>query len=142
MRRSGLVGSLLGRGLLRRLRRCLGIVGLGGGSLLRRRLLGGGLGFFLGSGRSFIRLHRGLLGRRLLGGRLFGGVLARIGLLRGGLLARLVVVVIVAVRAGRETVIALDRGFQLLAGRFAIGDLGLVEQEVDDLVLTYWMKRC
>ena len=49
--------------------------------------------------------------------------------------SRLVVVVIVDVRAGREAVLALDRGFQLLAGHFAVADLGLVEQEIDDLVL-------
>src|SRR3546814_5313977 len=32
-------------------------------------------------------------------------------------------------------VVSLERGFQFLTSHFAVADLGLVEQEVDDLVL-------
>src|SRR3546814_9337958 len=79
-----------------------------------RRLLGFGLLF----------LHRILLGGRLLRRRLLGRLVIVV-----------VIVVVVAVGAVDMVVVGLDRGFQFLAGHFAFADFGLVEQEVDDLVL-------
>src|SRR3569623_753619 len=124
--------------------------GRGRSALLRRGLLGGRL-----LGRSLfsssLRLRLGGLLRRLLfddlgrgrGLRLLGGrLLRRLVLCRDCLLGRgllgglgLVVVVVVMVRAGREAFLALDRRFEFLARHFAVGDVGLVEQPVDYLVL-------
>ena len=122
------VRSLLGRSRLLRCR------------FLGRRLLRGG-GLFLGLGLR----SRGFLRRSLLGGRFFGlGLFLHrflLGgrLLRGRLLGGLVIVVVMFVAAARAmnvtVIIGFDRGFQLLAGGFAVADLGLLEQEVDDLVL-------
>src|SRR3546814_10403206 len=69
--------------------------------------------------RSFRRRCRRRSGRRLL----------------GRLVIVVVIVVVVAVGAVDMVVVGLDRGFQFLAGHFAFADFGLVEQEVDDLVL-------
>src|SRR3546814_711638 len=106
--------DLFGRGLCRSslFRRgglFFGLLGGGGFGLLRWCLLGGSLGlFFLG-----LFLHRVLL---------------------GGL--RVMVMVVTAARAMDVTVVVgFDRGLDLFARHFALADLGLVEQEVDDLVL-------
>src|SRR5690606_14608510 len=94
-------------------------------------LLGGRLGFFLvlGSGllrRRLLRLGRlvSLLSRfafAALGGSFLGG------LLRCRLLLRRF--------RSRVAFLGFDGRFEFLAGHFPFGDLGLVEQEVDDLVL-------
>src|SRR5690606_16796537 len=73
---------------------------------LRRCLLG------LGLGRSVGRFRWSLLGLPV---RLLGGLLRRRRCFGGFL--------------------RLDRGFDFLAAHFADGDLGLVEQEIDHLVL-------
>ena len=52
-----------------------------------------------------------------------------------GFVIMVMVVIMAAARAMDMAVLGLDRRFQLLAGHLAVGDLGLVEQEVDDLVL-------
>src|SRR3546814_13964944 len=43
--------------------------------------------------------------------------------------------VVAAAGAVDMIVVSLDRGFQFLTSHFAVADLGLLEQEVDDLVL-------
>src|SRR5690606_24137062 len=100
---------LLGRGFLRR-------------RLIRRRLLG----------RLFRLVRRGLLGgslfrRRRGRGLLRGGLGLGPGFLGGGLLRALL-------RGGRGF-LGFDRRFQLLARDLALGHLGLIEQEIDHLVL-------
>src|SRR5690606_31865173 len=97
--------------------------------LLGWRCLGSRL--FLGRslGRSFLRRNL-LLGWRCLGsflllGRLLGGCLLRgLGLLRRGLLRSLGG----SVGCG---LFRFDRRFEFFASHFALGDFGLVEQEID-----------
>src|SRR5690606_28332106 len=113
----------LGRGLF--------FLDLGGSGLLGGRLLGRGL-CFLGLRRCLFGLlcrSLGFLSRGLGGlvlGRLvslLGGGLLRSGLLRRGFLGGL-----------RGGFLGLDRGFEFRAAYLPFGDLGLVEQEIDDLV--------
>ena len=53
----------------------------------------------------------------------------------------MIVVVIMAVRAGGEAVFRFDRGLKLLASHFAVAHLGLVEQEIDHLVFIQWRAQ-
>jgi len=68
------------------------------------------------------------------------GSLRRLGLLRlGSMVPVIMVVMIVAAAravdmAERRLVLALDRGLQVLARHLALGDIGLLDEEVDDLV--------
>src|SRR5690606_14938396 len=104
-----LVGSGLGLGLL--LGGRLGFFLVLGGGLLRRRLLGLGRLVSLLSRFAFAALGGSFLG----------------GLLRCRLLLRRF--------RSRGAFLGFDGRFEFLAGHFPFGDLGLVEQEVDDLVL-------
>src|SRR5690606_25696844 len=114
------------------------------GSRLLFRLVGSGLGLgLLLGGRLgfFLVLGSGLLRRRLLGlGRLVSlvSLLSRFafaalgGSFLGGLLRRRL---LLRRLRRRRAFLGFDGCLEFLAGHFPFGDLGLVEQEVDDLVL-------
>src|SRR5687767_441288 len=90
------------------------------------RLVGGlGRGMVLDRlGRLGLVLARGVAGGGLLGGRLLG-LLGR----------RRLAMVMAAARPVNMAFLALEVGLELGASHRAVGDLGLGEEEVDDLVL-------